>query len=82
MKYVDANLLAAVTAAGGRIYRAHGLGYVLRRRTEGHTWDPGLGYFLTAERAADQWRGFRPSALLEARPEDDPVGTPAGLVQR
>ena len=36
-RFVDAQLLAAVEAAGGRIYRTHGLGYVLRR-TGGHTW--------------------------------------------
>ena len=82
VKYVDANLLSGMTAAGGSVYRTHGLGYVLRRRGDGHTWDPGLGYFLTAERAADQWRGFRPSALLDARPEDDPVGTAASVEQR
>jgi hypothetical protein len=82
VKYVDANLLSGIIAAGGTVYRTHGLGYVLRRRANGHTWDPGLGYFLTSERAADQWRGFRPSALLEARPEDEPVGTAGRLAQR
>ncbi len=37
-KFVDAQLLAGVEAAGGRIYRPHGLGYVLRRTGAGHTW--------------------------------------------
>ena len=72
VKHVDANLLAAVRAAGGSVYRTHGLGYVLRRGTEGHTWDPGLGYFLAPDRASEQWRGFRPSSLLEPDPDDLP----------
>jgi hypothetical protein len=68
LRSVDATLLSAVTGAGGRIFRTQGLGYVLRRAASGHTWDPGLGYFLTGERATDQWRGFRPSALLDPDP--------------
>lgn len=72
-KYVDATLLSAVANAGGSIYRTHGLGYVLRRGAHGHTWDPGLGYFVTRKRAPEQWRGFRPSTLLEHSPEDLPA---------
>ena len=49
----------------GRVYRTQGLGYVLRRTAGGHTWDSGLGYFLTRSSLAAQWRGFRPSELLE-----------------
>jgi len=64
-RHVDARLLDAVSAAGGGVYRAHGLGYLLRRTSAGHTWDPGLGYFLSRRAVVDQWRGFRPSALLE-----------------
>jgi hypothetical protein len=71
-KYVDANLLSGVMDAGGRVYRAHGLGYVLRRGGAGHTWDPGLGYFVSRARAPEQWRGFRPSALLEPDSRDLP----------
>lgn len=71
-KYVDAGLLAGMHSAGGTIYRTHGLGYLLRRASHGHTWDPGLGYFLTRNLAADQWRGFRPSALLCPASEDIP----------
>ncbi len=82
VKYVDANLLSGITAAGGSVYRTHGLGYVLRRRAAGHTWDPGLDYFLAADRAADQWPGFRPSVVLDARPEDDPVGLAVTVEQR
>ena len=58
VRYVDATLLAAVAAAGGTTYRSHGLGYVLRRGATGHTWDPGLAYFLRPERAREQWRDF------------------------
>ncbi len=65
-RHVDARLLEDVRAAGGRVYRTQGLGYVLRRTAGGHTWDTGLGYFLTRQSLADQWRGFRPSELLEA----------------
>jgi hypothetical protein len=72
-RFVDANLLSAVASAGGRVYRTHGLGYVLRRASTGHTWDPGLEYFLDSRRVREQWRGFRPSALLEVAARDRPV---------
>jgi glycosyltransferase involved in cell wall biosynthesis len=71
-RLVDAGLAQGVRSAGGAIYRGHGLGYVLRRRRQGHTWDPGLGHFLHSSRVAHQWRGFRPSTLLEAQPVDHP----------
>lgn len=76
VRYVDANLLAAVTSSGGAVYRAHGLGYMLRRGSSGHTWDPGLDYFLGPERAREQWRGFRPSALLKPDNRDVPPTPP------
>ena len=56
---------AGGTAAGGSVFRTQGLGYVLRRTAGGHTWETGLGYFLTRKSLAAQWRGFRPSRLLE-----------------
>lgn len=71
-RYVDAGLQHAITAAGGLVYRAHGHGYVLRRSSAGHTWDPGVGYFLSRSRVVDQWRGFRPSPLLAPDPLDVP----------
>jgi hypothetical protein len=74
-RHVDAGLLSAVRAAGGSVYRTHGHGYLLRRGSGGHTWDPGLPYFVSRSRTAGQWRGFRPSALLEAAAEDAP-GSP------
>jgi glycosyltransferase involved in cell wall biosynthesis len=71
-RYVDANLLSATIDAGGSVYRTHGLNYVLHRGEAGHTWDAGLGYFLRRNRVSEQWRGFRPSALLETDPDDAP----------
>jgi len=53
-KYVDRALLDAVRNAGGSVFRSHGLGYVLRRAGQGHTWDPGLGYFVTRGRSWQQ----------------------------
>ncbi|MEU6429172.1 glycosyltransferase [Microbispora sp. NPDC046973] len=61
----DAHLLRAVDAVGGRVYRTHGLGYVLRRSVGAdHTWNLPLAHFLRV--AAYQWRGFRPSVIVEA----------------
>ncbi len=57
-RYVDAQLIAAVRRAGGRVHRTQGLGYVLRRGAGGHTWAAGLGYFLTRRAVAEQWRGL------------------------
>lgn len=61
---VDAAFLKAAHAAEARIYRTHGLGYMLRRSvsTE-HTWQLSLAHFLRV--ASNQWRGFRPSLILE-----------------
>nr|WP_221443298.1 glycosyltransferase [Nocardiopsis algeriensis] len=64
---VDSQFLLAVGRVGGRVYRTHGLGYVLRRSGEGHTWNVDLGYFLGGR--TEQWTGWRPSALLEGVPE-------------
>ena len=64
-RWVDAQLLAAVFAAGGAVYRTHGLGYVLRRNPGGHTWDADLEFLLDPDRMAASYPGFRPSRLLE-----------------
>jgi hypothetical protein len=62
---VDAQFLKTAHAAGARIYRTQGLGYVLRRSlAAGHTWQLPLAHFLRV--ASNQWRGFRPSQILEA----------------
>lgn len=64
-RWVDAQLLAAVFAAGGAVYRTHGLGYVLRRNPGGHTWDADLEFLLDPDRMAASYPGFRPSRLLD-----------------
>ncbi|RCG30218.1 glycosyltransferase family 2 protein [Sphaerisporangium album] len=62
---VDVHFFQDLMRAGGAIYRTHGLGFVARRAARGgHTWQEPVGYFLA--RAKDQWRGFRPSRLMEA----------------
>ncbi|MCC5574123.1 glycosyltransferase [Microtetraspora sp. AC03309] len=62
---VDTQFQHAVQSAGGQVYRTHGLGYVLRRGPASqHTWREPIGTFLQKNRR--QWRGFRPSALMES----------------
>lgn len=62
---VDVQLFQAVQDVGGRLYRAHGLSFMARRSASvTHTWQEPAGYFLRSARR--QWRGFRPSTLLEA----------------
>ena len=53
---VDQCLLDDVERAGGRVHRTAGRGFLLCRRAQGHTWDPGLDYFL--RQAVRQWRGL------------------------
>ena len=44
---VDKALIEDVLSAGQRVYRTHGMGYVLVRHGEGHTWQADDDYFLT-----------------------------------
>ncbi|MCA2221224.1 glycosyltransferase [Nonomuraea aurantiaca] len=61
---VDTQFQEALQAAGGQIYRTHGLGYILRRGpAANHTWQEPIGTFL--QRNRNQWRGFHPSTLME-----------------
>ncbi|MBG0820760.1 glycosyltransferase [Planomonospora sp. ID91781] len=61
---VDGQLLESVSAAGGRIYRCHGLNYLVSRRSlSGHTWQEPLSRFLQKYR--QQWRGLYANALME-----------------
>jgi len=55
---VDRALLDRVVAAGGTVYRTHPLGFVYIRHGDGHTWDPGLEYFLRDP--VRKWRGLPP----------------------
>jgi hypothetical protein len=50
---IDVGLFDRVREAGGRIYRTHGMEYVLSRRMLGHTWDVEVGYFLKSSER--QW---------------------------
>ncbi|MEI2714200.1 MAG: glycosyltransferase family A protein [Nocardioides sp.] len=76
-KFVDAQLLAAVVAAGGTVYRTHGLGYVLRRNPTGHTWQVDLDYLLDPSRTTSTTPGFAPSRLMEIDPQDLPSEDPS-----
>ncbi len=71
--FVDAQLLAGVEAAGGRIYRTHGLGYILRRAGEGHTWVRDDEEFRRPEILDSQWEGFTPSPAMEVEDQDWPL---------
>ena len=73
----DAQLLSGVEAAGGRIYRTHGLGYILRRTGAGHTWQRDDEEFRRPDIVASEWPGFQPSLALEVDPLDRP-GTHGG----
>jgi hypothetical protein len=64
-RYVDTALQRAVTAAGGTVYRTHGLGFMFRRRAAGHTWDRSVGLFLRG--STRQWRGLRKRPLIDGR---------------
>ncbi len=80
-KFVDAQLLAGVEAAGGRIYRTHGLGYVLRRTGDGHTWVRDDEEFRRPDIVDTEWPGFTPSRALEVDPLNRPEG-PSGTGER
>lgn len=64
-RFVDAQLLEAVLAAGGAVYRTHGLGYVLHRTDGGHTWHIDLDDLLDPDRMVGTRPGLAPSRLLE-----------------
>ncbi len=43
---VDRALIGDVTRSGRRVYRTHGMGYMLVRHSEGHTWSARDAYFI------------------------------------
>ena len=57
---VDQRLMDDVIAAGGRVHRTHGYGFILARRRDGHTWDSGVDYFLRS--SVGQWQGLSTTA--------------------
>ncbi len=55
-RHVDRALWADVIRSGGRLYRAHGAGFMLMRHGYSHTWDASDGYFLKwADRVSAGW---------------------------
>ncbi len=64
-RFVDAQLLESVLAAGCAIYRTHGLGYVLHRTGGGHTWHIDLDQLLDPDRMVASRPGLSPSRLME-----------------
>ncbi len=71
-RFVDAQLLSAVEASGARIYRTHGLGYVLRRTASGHTWQSDPESFRRPEILEREWPGFHASRELDVQEADLP----------
>ena len=72
-RFVDAQLLSGIEAAGGRIYRTHGLGYVLRRLASGqHTWQVEADSFRKEGIVDREWTGFHASRELEVDERDLP----------
>jgi hypothetical protein len=72
-RFVDAQLLSGIEAAGGRIYRTHGLGYVLRRLAAGnHTWQVEADSFRKEGIVDREWDGFHASRELEVDERDLP----------
>jgi len=63
-RHVDAELIAAVRAAGGATYRTHGLGYVLRRTDSGHTHQADVDELRS--RAVEVRPGFALGRLMES----------------
>lgn len=63
-RFVDQQLFHAVLAAGATIYRSHGLGFMLRRSSDGHTWTVDDQHFLDEKRLRDRWDGFVPTRIL------------------
>lgn len=55
-RHVDEALCRDVVAAGGRLYRTHGAGFMLVRHGRRHTWEMSDDYFLAqADDVSDGW---------------------------
>lgn len=70
---VDRAMLDRALTAGAAVYRTHPLGFVYVRHGDGHTWDPGVGYFLRGR--VRSWRGLPPYAEFGTG-VPQPVGSP------
>ena len=69
-RFVDAQLLRAARDADVRVYRSHGLGYLLRRAPVGHTWDREAEEFERPGTISAKWPGLRGSTELELAPQE------------
>jgi Glycosyltransferase like family 2 len=58
----DLSLSHAVRESGGGLHETHGLGFVLCRHGQGHSWKVSSERFLAA--ASTQWPGFHPPPEL------------------
>ena len=58
---VDVALIDNVVSNGGRVWRTHPFGYLLRRTKGKHTWNVDDRYFL--READQQWEGFAADAV-------------------
>ncbi|WP_219507908.1 glycosyltransferase family 2 protein [Nonomuraea ceibae] len=66
-RYEDGEMVIAIRAAGGHVYRGHSLNYIYRRCTpENHTWDVANTYFTDNE--SMRWRGVFFNDLMESPP--------------
>ncbi len=71
-RFVDHQLFHAARAEGATIYRTHGLGFMLRRSSDGHTWTVGDEHFLDEDRLRQEWDGFVPTRILEPDDQETP----------
>ena len=65
-------LIDDVASAGGRIWRTHPFGYLLRRTTGQHTWRIDDSYFL--RQAEQQWEGLALGVAGVVEPEQGSTG--------
>ena len=71
-RFVDQQLFHAARSVGATIYRTHGLGFMLRRSSDGHTWTVEDDHFLDTLRLRGQWDGLVKTRILDP----DEVETP------
>lgn len=69
-RFVDHQLFNSTQALGATTYRSHGLGFMLRRSSGGHTWGVGGDHFLDPTRLHQQWPGYAPTRILEPDPSE------------
>lgn len=69
---VDQNLIERFERHGYPAFRAHGLGFVLTRHDQGHTWDVDDTYFLSG--AAEAWgsSGLAYAGVADSQPKPTP----------